>query len=345
MLGSVLTIVSQILLPVFALITLGWGLRRCGVLTEAGGRDLAQLLYWVCLPAQLVLLTSRVDLAQHVSPAALAAIAVGLVLGMAGAWWASARLPPSARGCVMNGAARGNGAFIGLPVIELVARTLPPDTGIALTGIYAVLLGPSVIAFNIAAVVAFRLPHHGVTWKGIRHSLAELPRSPLIIACAVGAGLGLWHPGILDAAPVQAIAPTIAPTTALTTIWPKVFATMGSMVALLAATAVPLALIVAGHGLDFRYVRNYPRTIGWTVAAKLVVVPLLTWGVCRLLGADALTTTAATVLMASPAAIAAVPMARLLDGDAALMAALVTATTVIAPLTLLGWLLLVGVGL
>jgi len=185
-LGSVLTIVSQILLPVFALIGLGWGLRRADVLTEAGGRDLGKLLYWVCLPAQLVLLTSRVDLAHHVFPAALAAIACGLVVGMAGAWWASARLPASARGCVMNGAARGNGAFIGLPVIELVARTMPPDVGVALTGIYAVLLGPSVIAFNLAAVIAFRLPHHGVTWTGIRHALAEVPRSPLIIACAVG---------------------------------------------------------------------------------------------------------------------------------------------------------------
>ena len=326
---SVFAIVGQILLPVFTLIALGWGLRRSGVLTEAGGRDFAQLLYWVCLPAQLLLLTSRVDLARHVSLAALAAIAGGLVVGMCGAWWASARLPASARGCVMNGAARGNGAFIGLPVIELVARTLPPDIGTTLTGIYAVLLGPSVIAFNVAAVVAFRLPHHGVTWRGIRHALAELPRSPLIIACAVGAGLGLWHPGILDASSTST---TVA----------KVWAILGSMIALLAATAVPLALIVAGQGLDFRHVREHPRTIAWTVVAKLLLVPLLTWGVCRLLGADALTTTAATILMASPAAIASVPMARLLDGDATLMAALVTATTVLAPVTLLGWLLLVG---
>jgi len=147
-----------------------------------------------------------------------------------------------------------------------------------------------------------------------------------------GAGLGLWHPGILDAA------------TAPTGVAGKIATITGSMVALLAATAVPLALIVAGQGLDFRHVREYPRTIGWTVAAKLLAVPLLTWGVCRLLGADALTTTAATILMASPAAIASVPMARLLGGDVALMAALVTATTVIAPLTLLGWLLLVGLG-
>jgi len=324
-LSAAFTILGQILLPFFALIAVGWGLRRCGVITEAGGRDLAQLLYWVCLPAQLLLLTSRVDLARQVSPAALVAIGVGLVLGMVAAWWGSRGLPAAARGCVMNGAARGNGAFIGLPVIELVARTLPPDDGIALLGVYAVLLGPSVIAFNIAAMIAFRVPQHGVSWAGIGHAVAEVPRSPLIIACAVGAGLGLWRPGMLDAGSSSLL-----------------MTSLGGIIALLAATAVPLALMVVGQGLDFRHVREHPRTIGLTMVAKLVAVPLLTWGVCHLLHVDPLTTAAATILMASPAAIAAVPMARILGADAALMAALVTATTVGAPLTLLGWLLLVA---
>lgn len=327
--SAVFLVIGQILLPVFALIALGWGLRRLNVVGDAGGRDLAQLLYWVLLPAQLLLLASRVDVAQRLSPVGLLAIAAGLVLGMVGAWWASASLPVSARGCVMNGVARGNGAFIGLPVIELVAHTLPPEQGHALTGIYALLLGPSVIAFNIAAVIAFRLPYHGVTAHGIRHALAELPRSPLIIACLVGAGLGWWHPGLLDAA------------TAVPGAIGSVAATFGGVVGLIAVTAVPLALIVAGQGLDFAHMRAFPRVIGWTVVAKLVLVPLLTWGICRVLGADPLITTAATILMASPVAIASVPMARLLGGDAVLMAALVTATTIVAPLSLLGWLLLV----
>lgn len=317
-LSAALTILGQILVPVFALIALGWGLRRGGLLTEAGGRDLSQLLYWVCLPAQLVLLTSRVDLTRHLSPAALGAIGLSLAVGMTIAWRASARLPTAMRGCVMNGAVRANGAFIGLPVIELVAHTLPPDAGTALVGVYAMLLGPSVIAFNVIAVIAFRLPYHGVTAKGIGHALAELPRSPLIIGCAVGSLLGAIQPGMLDTGPI------------------------GGVVSLLASVAVPLALLVAGNGLDFAHLREHPRIITLTVTAKLALVPLATWLLCRLFGADAQTTTAATVLMASPVAMASVPMARLLGGDAALMAALVTATTIGAPLTLLVWLLLVG---
>nr|MBA3684779.1 AEC family transporter [Planctomycetota bacterium] len=46
------------------------------------------------------------------------------------------------------------------------------------------------------------------------------------------------------------------------------------------------------------------------------------------------------VLMASPAAVASVPMARQLGGDEALMAAIIVVTTVCAPLTMLVWLAL-----
>lgn len=316
--GDALTLLGHVLLPVFGLIALGHFLRRRGVLGEEGGKDLGQLLYWACLPAQLLLLTSRVDVTQRMSPGALGAIVGALVLGMTAGWWLSARLPAPMRGCVMNGAARGNGAFIGLPVVELAARALAPEQQTALVGTYAVLLGPSVIAFNIGAVIAFRLPHHGVTWKGVSGALAELPRSPLIIGCALGSLLGAWRPGIFTG--------TAA----------------GSALELLAATAVPLALLVAGRDLDLGHLREHPRVIGATVALKLVVVPALAWGFCHLAGCDPATTFAVTILMGSPAAMASVPMARLLGGDAPLMAALVTATTLAAPATMLGWLLVVG---
>jgi malonate transporter len=109
-----------------------------------------------------------------------------------------------------------------------------------------------------------------------------------------------------------------------------------------AACAIPLALIGAGVDLDLGHLRVHPRIITATVLLKLVLVPAATWGLCRLLGVDQASTFCAVVLMASPTAIASVPMARLLGGDPGLMAALVTATTVAAPASMLGWLLLVG---
>lgn len=316
--GDVLTLLGAVMAPVFGLIGLGAILGRCGVLTPAGGRDLSQLLYYVALPVQLVVLTARVDVTERFDLRAVGAMLGALVVGMVGAWWASARLPAAERGCVLNGAARGNGAFVGLPVVDLAARALAPEQHAALVGSYAVLLAPSIISFNVGAVIAFRLPHHGVSWSGVRGALAELPRSPLIIAVIIGSTLGAWHPGLLSGTAV------------------------GNVLDLLAATAIPLALLSAGQGLDFAHLREHPRTIGLTVLAKLVLVPALAWAIARGCGASPAAVFAVTILMASPAAIASVPMARMLGGDAALMAALVTATTVIAPLTMLGWLLVVG---
>ncbi len=316
--AEVLTLLGGVMAPVFGLIGLGAILGRSGVLTAAGGRDLSQLLYYVALPVQLVVLTARVDVTERFDVRAVAAMLVALLAGMVGAWWASPRVPATERGCVLNGAARGNGAFIGLPVVDLAARALAPEQHAELVGTYAVLLAPSVISFNVGAVIAFRLPHHGVTWLGVRGALAELPRSPLIIAVVVGSALSAWHPGLLTGT------------------------TLGNVLDLLAATAVPLALLSAGQGLDFAHLREHPRTIGLTVLAKLVVVPAIAWAVARGCGATPAAVFAVTILMASPAAIASVPMARMLGGDAALMAALVTATTVMAPLTMLLWLLVVG---
>jgi predicted permease len=72
---------------------------------------------------------------------------------------------------------------------------------------------------------------------------------------------------------------------------------------------------------------------------KLVLVPALTWAAGMALGVEPLALTAAVVLMACPVAVASVPMARMLGGDAELMAALVVLTTVAAPVAMLGWLL------
>jgi hypothetical protein len=224
------------------------------------------------------------------------------------------RLDPGVRGSLANGAMRPNGAFIGLPIIQLAAQQLDVISGGALLGAYVLVLGPAVIVFNLGAVMAFRWPHHGGGFLG---AVAELPRNPILVSCAVGTALGAWRPGLLEG--------TVP----------------GAALAMVAACAVPLALITAGLGLDLAVLRGRLGWLSLTTLAKLLIQPTAAWGACRVLGLDHATTAAVTILMASPAAMAAVPMARAMGGDPALMAALVTATTLLAPLTLYAWLALV----
>ena len=302
------------LAPVVLLIACGRGLRLAGVLTPAAGAELGRLLFWVILPARLLIECGRADLRASFDGPALIAGFTAFVAALMVGWWASRGQDPGVRGTVMTGTARANSAFVGLPVITLVAATLAPALRTELLAAFALSLAAMVITFNVGSVVAFRLPYHGVSWAGLRDSVVELPRNPIIGACVMGSLLSLWRPG------------------AMTGTW------VGTAADLLGAAAVPLALLVTGADLELSTVRRQPWLVGAIVAGKLVLVPGATWGLCHLLGAGPTATMAMTLLMACPTAVIAGAMARQLGGDDKLMAAVVVATTTLSPLTLLIWL-------
>ncbi len=302
------------LLPVFALMLLGRVLRRHGVLSATGVDDLGKLLYWVLLPVRLFAECARADVRHAIEGSAVLAAVIAFIAGSLVAGLAGRRLPPTEQGCIISGVARANGAFVGLPVIALLAVSLPPGGAVGLNAAYAVILGCMVPLFNAGAVIGFRLPHHGLTWAGIRAVLGELPRNPIILGSGLGVLVGLWHPGLLDG--------TVP----------------GHAIDLLGGAAVPLALLITGAGLDVSIIRGRPLLLVTSAIAKLVLVPLTCWLACRLLDVSTIGTLAATVLMASPVAMASAPMARLLGGDDRLMSAIIVTTTLASPLTLFGWL-------
>jgi predicted permease len=310
-----------ILAPVFALIALGRLLGRWKVLSEAGARDLHQVVYWLGLPAQLLVQIGANDVRAHADLRALAATLAAYWIGFAVVWAVTLRMEPRARGCALNGAIRGNGAFIGLPVVLLLGATMAAPERDHLTSAYLVLLGVMVPCYNVGAVLGFLLPRHGVTWHGLKRALVESATNPLLGGCVAGMAVSLWCPSLVDAhaadAPTRAVATTLR---------------------MIGEIAVPLALLLVGFQLDLHLIRRSWRLLSLISAGKLLLAPALTWGCAAIAGLDHLTTTAAVLMMAAPTAMAAVPMARILGADEALMAAMVVATTVAAPASLLLWL-------
>lgn len=310
-----LIVLLAALAPVFVLVGLGLLLRGIRLISPAGVEELNRLVYWTALPAQLFVVVSATDVRHHFDPGALLAALSGFALGLAVSWVATARLGPAARGSIVSGVARPNAAFIGLPVVQLVAKTMPPDQAQAMLTAFSVLLGMMVACFNIGAVAAFLLPHHGLNRAGLWRAVAALPTNPLIIGCAAGVVASLIQPGLL--------AGTVP----------------GRSLELYAGTAIPLALVLTGLQLDLALMRRNTRLLALASAGKLLLVPLLTLAVGWWVGVEHGALTAAVVMMACPVAMASAPMARLLGGDADLMAAFIVATTVAAPFTLLGWLM------
>jgi predicted permease len=303
------------LVPVFTLVAVGWCLHRFGLVSDQGVEDLNSVVYWAALPVQLFVLVAGVDTRHFFDPVALAATLGGFAIGLLGSWVLTSHLPPAVRGSIVAGVARPNAAFIGLPVVQLLAATMPADQAAALLTAYGVLLGAMITSFNVGSVMALRLAHHGLTAVGVLHVLGHLPRNPLIVACALGTLSSLIRPGLFHGTLI------------------------GNTLALQAGAAVPMALLLVGMQLDLRLMRRNHALLAAITVGKLVLVPALTWGLGLAFGIAPLVLTAAVVLMACPVAIASVPMARLLGGDAELMAAMVVTTTIAAPLAMLGWLL------
>ena len=304
------------LIPVFALVAVGWSLRRFRLISDQGVEDLNNVVFWVALPTQLFVLVSSVDIRHHFDGTALMAALGGFIAGLVGSWWLCRAMPAPIRGTIVAGVARPNAAFIGLPVMQLLAAALPPAEATALLTAFGVLLGAMITAFNAGSVLALRLAHQGVTMAGLLTVLAHLPRNPLIVACALGTIASLIKPNLLHGHVV------------------------GDSVELLARAAIPMALLLVGMQLDLGLMRRNRLLLSLIAIGKLLLVPAATWGLGLALGVSGPALMAAVVLMACPVAIAAVPMARLLGGDAELMAAMVVVTTIAAPVALLGWLLI-----
>jgi predicted permease len=209
--------ILAVLGPIFLLIAAGRLLRARGVISEAGAADLAKVLYWFALPVQLVVLGASVDVAAHADIRLIIAVVAAYVATFAAGWWLSRGVEPAARGSALGVAVRANGAFVALPMVELAAAQLPAADGAALRAAFAVLLAPSVIMFNIGAVLAFRLPHHGLnralgayrpgmltgTMVGAGLSMAAGAAIPLALLLA---GFGLSGDGLRSHAGILAVA-------------------------------------------------------------------------------------------------------------------------------------------
>jgi len=284
------------------------------MISATGVVELARLTYWVGLPCQLFMVVAGTDLRVVFDLRSASAAVGGFVIGLGLVLWSSRHVAAAERGSLATGMCRANAAFVGLPVIHLAAQTLPPEQGARLMAAFAVLIPVMVPTFNVGSTLGFLLPQHGITRRGVIKVLAELPRNPLIIASLAGVVVSLWRSG------------------------QGVPGTGGAVLVLLAGSATPMALLATGAELNLTIMRARPLLLVVAGIGKLLLLPGLTWVLGRLIGADPVALAAAVVLMACPAAVASGPMARQLGGDEAVVAAIIVASTLVAPVTLVMWL-------
>jgi len=289
--------VSPILLgviPVFALIALGWGLKATGFLRQESWPPIERLAYFALYPGFLVPTIWGADFSGlSAGTAGLAAVACVLAVGGLGVLAKPfLKQTDAAFTSVFQGLVRWNG-FVFLPVVQAVFG----QEGLATA---AVVLGILIPVVNVLCVLVLSRwgEGQGGGWRMVGRSLMV---NPIIWSCAAGTLLNVLH--VPPADPLH------------------------STLELVGDAAIPLGLVIAGAGLSFRDAAMRPWVIGGVTAVKLVVMPLMMWGLTRLLGGDALAQGVALCCGAAPGAAASYVLARQMGGDAPLMAGIVAFTT------------------
>ncbi|MDO9588999.1 MAG: AEC family transporter [Brevundimonas sp.] len=287
--------------PVFAMIALGWGLKWRAFLSDDGWRAVERLTYFAFYPAFLIPAVWRADFTGGAAgPVALGTVGAAMVVaGLTVLAKPALRISDPAFTSVFQGVIRWNG-FVFLPVAGAVFG----PTGL---GVAAVAFGVLAPALNVVCVLALARWGAG-QGGGWRLALSSLARNPIIWACGLGAALNLT--GV-----------------------PKPELVMG-VFDLMGPGAIALGLITAGAGLSFRYAASRPVLMLTVTTIKLIVLPLAMYWLTGALGGDRMAQGLALLAGASPGAAASYVMARQMGGDAPLMAGVVALTTVVSAFTI-----------
>lgn len=300
----------SVVLPIFALILVGYLCRLGGVLGPYATREINRLVVYLALPALLFDLVAHASWETLYQPGVIGAFGLSCIIVFVGAVaWGRRRGRPLADAALDGlNAAYANVGFMGIPLCA--AAFGPPSLAAATLTIVltaCVLFAVAIVLVEVG-VQTERRPW-AVAWRVMR----ALARNPLLLAPLAGA--------VVDGSGV---------------VLPDAFE---RFIDLLGAAASPCALIALGLFLADRRGQDTRRTDGVAlmVWAKLVVHPMLTWMLAHLVfGLAPMQTAAVTLLAALPTGTGPFMLAELYRRDAASTSRAILVSTLLSVVTVAG---------
>ncbi|ACV46538.1 MULTISPECIES: AEC family transporter [Halomicrobium] len=288
-----------------ALVAVGFGARRLGVLTNDRNERLGQVAFYVLLPALVFSSTYDKRLGELVSVALVAGLVVVIGTLVALSLVSNRGGDDDVRSVAVIQSYHGNFGYFGVPVVAATLGSTAAATASIILGLGALIQIPLTI------LVLVRINETEADFLG---ELRNLVTNPILLTLGVG----------LVFATLQLDVPTAA----------------GTGLDWLSTLALPVALLAVGGSLDPRGPEIPLTRTATVVGLKVLVMPLIAWLVFSGLGADAMTRNAALVMFGAPTAVSTYVYATELGGDSAFASVNVFATTV-ASIVSLFFLLLV----
>jgi predicted permease len=302
--------VADLVLPVFAIIVTGWLAGWLGYISRSLADGLVHFAYNVAMPALLFVTIAQEQARSLLEWRFLFAFGGGSILCFMLVFlavrigWGRDIASSTMHGMA---AAMTNTGFVALPILHSIygqPAVLP--TAVATIFVAAVMFPATVVLLEIDG-------------RGARGESA----SPLVLARQI-----VLNPMVLST--LIGLAWAIAG-------WP-IPTPIATYMNIFADALTPCALFAIGLGLSLEGVRSNLAASVALAAVKLVVMPLIVYGLCVASSLKPLDTIVAVVCAAVPTAKTVYILAREHDVEEPLVAATVSITTMLSVVTLLGWL-------
>jgi malonate transporter and related proteins len=302
--------VVDLVLPVFAIIVTGWLAGWLGYISRSLADGLVHFAYNVAMPALLFVTIAQEPARSLLEWRFLFAFGGGSILCFIMVFLAvRAGLGRDVASSTMQGmaAAMTNTGFVALPILHSIYGQ-PAVLPVAVATLFV-----AAVMFPVT-VVLLESEGHGVKRPSESRIglVMQIVLNPMVASTLIGLA---W-----------AIAGLRIPTP------------VAAYMNILAAALTPCALFAIGLGLSVEGMRSNLASSIVLAAVKLLVMPLIVYGLCVASGLGPLHTIVAVVCAAVPTAKTVYILAREHNVEEPLVAATVSITTMLSVVTLLGWL-------
>ena len=305
-----MTEVFSTIIPVFAIVLLGWQARKRGFMPPEFLGPANRLVYYLAIPAFIFRSISKASLASQFHGTALF-ITLGAAAGAYGIAWLICRLgrvTPVRAGTFIQTSGHGNLGYIGLSI----AFYFLGESGLARAGIIA---GFLMITQNMLSVVVLQAYAASGRPLRLRSMAVKLFGNPVIGSALAG----------IAASALQIPIPLV----------------VQRSLDMLSGLGPPTALLLIGASLSITVMRENLRAILTAVVIKLIILPgagLLLYQCFHLSAAEGVP---GLILLASPTATVTYVMSKEMQGDADFAVAAISASTLFSAVTFLFWLMVV----
>jgi len=286
------------LIPVLALIALGYGLKRLEFLSAAVWAGIEKITYYLMFPALLINTLASQDLAGR-PWSSLFLISTLVLLITAGLLWLyfalTHRTPAATFTSIFQGGVRFN-TYIALSV----SGAYFGKEGLALV---SVALGSMIVVVNILCVGVFVF-YGKAEARSAKTFASQLVMNPLVIGCVIGWLLSLTGIGL----------PWVSS---------EIFEIIGR-------AALPLGLLAVGAALRPSLIWGHTPAILVASLAQFIIKPALTLALCAAFGLSGVAAGVLLIVFIAPTASSAYILARQLGGDLETMASIITLQTIVA---------------